>query len=925
MIVPKSERIDLNRPQKITVHVSQDDNTREILVSLYRDQQPYDVTADVSGETVIMAVQYIYANGYGDSYTQTQQGEAAVEQDANTRNLYKVRIDGAATERPGRVDILVKFYTDAGQVLHSFPLTLNVKRSRGSDVDPDGGDPSHSKYLRIDVQPDAAAGMTQPIGKTSDGQLVTYPTTQPDQAVIDAVVKSSFAQFNAYNLVGNIQGRENRGVTFTGDGSSCTCEGTATDYDATCIVFNTTNALPAGFEAGKSYALDFTVVSNIPTNKLKLAVTLRGAGVSNTYPANTTTTLTLPANTTGISINLLVSNGDEVDCTATLTILSAKTNRELEDGMDDLSAEMATVKAAGQTTQRLVDNLGNRNARNLIPVPLPGSTAVSGVTFVTAAGSDRITYSGTATATAKYNLINSPAAMPEGFVAGQTSHITFLAADAEGYTAMQLRVEQYRSGGYSTSTYSPNTEGGIDLAVNSNTIGIVMYLYVANGSQVSGACTVELLNTATNQQLVAEDARLSGRIDTMQAAVTEAGKTDEITANRLDMDGFILGVSSAGSANAARAMSAPMLVKSGGIYVRAVLPNDVEIKVDFYTSDALSGTPQRWYPNWKTSIDEGQTGYEGKYCRIELHTSDDTTPITAAKVAACKIYVVDGLKPIIYVPHRSAVDSIARNTRGPVTFRVLSNNASQISYDAGTGSMGSLPNAEFIPVYKQKLYEAGANVAFFQEFPNKMDDGTTEAVDALLKPIFANVITANINTSQQMAIASNYPIVDHGEGTYSGSSTKYMWALLNIHGALVYVLNLHFTTVEATRLSEIAQAIALMKAWPVYFGGGDTNIGTGTGSGTETEQAEYDEFHKQNIQTSNGGFVGLIPTSHDNVRSYDTFVACASVAMSQFSAVPNSTSYGTNHQMVVGTMTLPLDGSVEVPVILPEEPEIDES
>ena len=724
---------------------------------------------------------------------------------------------------------------------------------------------------------------------------------------------------NASNLVRSITGRESRGVTFTGDGASCTCVGTATDYDATCVVFNTTNALPPGFEAGKSYALDFTVVSRIPTNKLKLAVTLRGAGVSNTYPANTTTTLTLPANTTGMSIYLLVSNGDEVDCTATLTILSAKTNRELEDDMDDLSAELATVKAAGQTTQREVDNLGNRNARNLIPVPLPGSTVVSGVTFVTEAGSDRVAYSGTATATAKYNLIDSAAAMPEGFVAGQTSHITFLASDAEGYTAMQLRVEQYRSGGYSTSTYSPNTEGGIDLAVNSNTIGIVMYLYVANGSQVSGSCTVELLNTATNQQLVAEDARLSGRIDTMQAAVAEAGKTNEITANRLDMDGFILGVSSAGSANAARAMSAPMLVKSGGIYVRAVLPADVEIKVDFYPSEALSGTPQRWYPVWKTGIDEGQTGYEDKYCRIELHTSDDTTPITAAKVAQCRIYVVDGLKPIIYVPHRSAVDAIARNGAGPVTVRVLSNNASQLSYDPETGNMGNLPDAAFIPVYKRKLYETGAQIAFFQEFPHKMDDGTTDAVEALIKPLFAHTVATNINTYQQMLIASAFPIIASGEGTYTGSSTKYMWALLDVHGVLVYALNLHFTTVAATRLSEISQAVAMLRQWPVFIGGGDTNIGTGSGEGTATEQAEYDLFHASGVQTSNGGYIGLIPTSIDDIRSYDTFVASANVAMSQFWAVQDSGSYGSNHKIVVATVSLPLAGNVEVPVIEPEE------
>lgn len=176
MIVPKSTRIDLNRPRKEVIHLTQDDNTRQAKVMLYADGRPYDVTADVSGATVEMAVAYILPNGYGDQYTQTELGEPAVEQDASIKNLYTINIDGPVTDKVGFVELLIKFTTEAGQILHSFPLTLNVKRSRGSDVDPDGTPSSQSRYLRADLQVPATEEMTEPVGYNAEtGQLVTTP------------------------------------------------------------------------------------------------------------------------------------------------------------------------------------------------------------------------------------------------------------------------------------------------------------------------------------------------------------------------------------------------------------------------------------------------------------------------------------------------------------------------------------------------------------------------------------------------------------------------------------------------------------------------------------------------------------------------------------------------------------------------------
>lgn len=193
MIVPKSVRIDLNRPRKEVIYLSQDDNTRQAKVMLYADGRPYDVTADVSGATVQMAVAYILPNGYGDQYTQTELGEPAVVQDASIKNLYTINIDGPVTDKVGFVELLIKFTTEAGQILHSFPLTLNVKRSRGSDVDPDGTPSSQSRYLRADLQVPATEEMTEPVGVTPEGLLVTAPGGEGGGGSVDQMKYFGYA------------------------------------------------------------------------------------------------------------------------------------------------------------------------------------------------------------------------------------------------------------------------------------------------------------------------------------------------------------------------------------------------------------------------------------------------------------------------------------------------------------------------------------------------------------------------------------------------------------------------------------------------------------------------------------------------------------------------------------------------------------
>ena len=691
---------------------------------------------------------------------------------------------------------------------------------------------------------------------------------------------------NASNLVRSITGRENRGVTFTANGASCSCVGTATDFDATCTVFNTTGAMPAGLEAGKSYALDFSVSSNIPTNKLKLVVTLRGAGVSNTYPANTTTTLTLPANTTGINMYLLVSNGDEVDCTATVTIMNAKSNRALEDDMAELAANIATLGASVQATRQSVDGLNARNACNQIQVPAEGSTTY-GVTFAPVGGTERIAYSGTATGTAKFNLIDSQAAMPEGFEAGKISHITFLAADAEGYTAMQLRVEQYRSGGHSTSTYSPNTEGGIDLAVNSNTIGIVMYLYVANGSHVNGSCTVELLNTATNQQLVAEDARLAGQVSSLQSAFSyQSLQIAKETGNRLDFREYVNGKNYAGSTAAYRAMSGFYLIAQSGVSVVSDGDLPLGVKICVYSQQALASANligRIGGNSWLTSLNHSSdnSDFIGGYLCLEFN-EPNSAAITDAVLEAtlAKIAIYDGTASRPWRPAVQAVDYDARAAAAQAlnaanstkVLRIGTNNVGQFRYGAGSGEIA----ADVVDKYRRALAAVGLDILFTQE--ELTDLGGSRTSSDVFSPFFLHSCHIVENSGMNMSVWSNFPIEEYGQA-YLSDNRKYLRAVINVDGTLIEAFVIHFTTnwLPASgfdRSIEIRDHAALMAAddgYAIKISGGDGNFGLAR-QNVPLPEDEIAVYTAAGCKVINGDLVPFFPTNGqsplDNLFAY---------------------------------------------------------
>lgn len=902
MIVPKSARIDLNSPRKEVIHLTQDDNTRQAKVMLYADGRPYDVTADVSGATVQMAVAYILPNGFGDQYTQTEFGEPAVEQDANIKNLYTINIDGPCTDKVGFVDLLIKFTTEAGQVFHSFPLTLNVKRSRGSDVDPDGGDPSHSKYLRIDVQPDAAAGMTQPIGKTPDGQLVTYPTTQPDQAVIDAVVKSSFAQFNAYNLVGNIQGREIRGVHFDADGSTVHCYGTASPSAATCDIFNTTGSLPDKFEAGKSYSFSFSSDSALDSDNIKMVVTIRRSSSSTTtvYDANSTGTLDLPDDATGLWVYLNVALNDEVDTVCEVTFMSAKTNRELEEALDVQTVALSQANAAVQAVRQQSDNLRAYNAHNIIGAGTSGTTY--GVTFswsADAAGLPICGVSGTPTRAFYYALLSSPSVLPPGMAAGAKYRVTYTATINGTAAAPAVVVRQYKNGTEQQAlavNVAANTESEITLAADTN--GIDVSFSFSNAMAVDASCFVTMLSSKTNAELTSETAALETRTTTVE---TRLVKTTGRTINLFDPDQITLGVNYQGVALAYRAISAAIPIGASGVYIGGSFPSSLEAKVWFYSSaDDLSTNVGNLSNAFAGSFDVSTTSYPNKYLRMEINGKNNAT-ITREMLAGIQLIVADGTEKQAFVPYISALDFVARNAAAKrfIQFTVCTQNVGKFR---GGSTVNPWP-ADVELVYSRELNKIAADITAFQEVTTLLPSDEN-SVDTLIAPFFRRLIyvPTGVNDLERRVLASKtFPFWAAGTDKFSDGE-PYCWADIDMGGIVVHVICVHLdphwqdenSTLD--RFVELGDLLAIMGNYEHVIALGDFNSGV---NHSQDYQSEIDVFLNAGYICANCGRIGTLGENH-----IDNIICSPNILMDHVEIVLNAADSVSDHGAVGAQLTL---------------------
>ena len=201
MNVSNAIRIDLNRPRKETVHLGQSDSVREIVIAFLKDGVPFDPTG--GSDSVKGSVKYIKSNGLGGEYG--SDGSYVVKS-LYESNVFTVKIATEAVNVPGFVDLFVKFKNGA-EVLHSFPITLNVVRN-----DPAGADPSqpfYDSFLQKGDQIPKSSEMTQAVGVDEDGKLWVTPGggggSDPVIVTVTSGVSSvSYSDIAAYHANGRI-------------------------------------------------------------------------------------------------------------------------------------------------------------------------------------------------------------------------------------------------------------------------------------------------------------------------------------------------------------------------------------------------------------------------------------------------------------------------------------------------------------------------------------------------------------------------------------------------------------------------------------------------------------------------------------------------------------------------------------------------
>lgn len=148
-----------------------------------------------------------------------------------------------------------------------------------------------------------------------------------------ATLKSTMETLNASNLLDDLTHLDmtNKGITWTWDGSSCTVSGTAT-ATANNDMFSSSTTMPGGFTKGETYYIRY-YSSKI---NLRIYVYPNSGSLTEIYSAKESGTITIPSNAVGMIIRLNIPSGTVVNETIEPIIVSAFSNKELQEGIDAL-------------------------------------------------------------------------------------------------------------------------------------------------------------------------------------------------------------------------------------------------------------------------------------------------------------------------------------------------------------------------------------------------------------------------------------------------------------------------------------------------------------------------------------------------------------------------------------------------------------
>ena len=135
LTIEQNVTIDVLNPRRNIIHVVQEDSTRVIRLTLLANNLPYNVEATET-ETVLKFVEFRKPDGHGGMYDTTSTGETAVQlEDSNVQNVWLIALDGQCFTFPGWTQINIRFETESGRRIHTFPIFVDVEPTASSDTE----------------------------------------------------------------------------------------------------------------------------------------------------------------------------------------------------------------------------------------------------------------------------------------------------------------------------------------------------------------------------------------------------------------------------------------------------------------------------------------------------------------------------------------------------------------------------------------------------------------------------------------------------------------------------------------------------------------------------------------------------------------------------------------------------------------------
>ena len=173
-----------------------------------------------------------------------------------------------------------------------------------------------------------------------------------------------------------------------------------------------------------------------------------------------------------------------------------------------VSGAAADAKVTGDYIRFINKNMSNYNSYNIVGIRLKSITS-HGINF-TSNGDGSYTVSGTATARASYNLIDSPSTMPDGFIPGKPVTIYY-----NGYENVQIQMFKYVNG-IATSFVSENGDisDGLTVVIPNDAEGLNVRLSVPSGTTISDNIEVTpiVLYAKSNKELENDNINILERL-----------------------------------------------------------------------------------------------------------------------------------------------------------------------------------------------------------------------------------------------------------------------------------------------------------------------------------------------------------------------------------------------------------------------------